>query len=52
MHIPKGFAERLGNNQQTSFHLYVDGSMPTLAQAGMYGASVLTDEDTAEQLED
>lgn len=50
LHIPKGFAERLGNNQQTSFRLYVDGSMPTLAQAGMYGASVLTDEGAAEEL--
>ncbi|HVO22464.1 MAG TPA: ABC transporter permease [Candidatus Margulisiibacteriota bacterium] len=50
LHIPKGFAERLGNNQQTTFRLYVDGSMPTLAQAGMYGASVLTDEESAEQL--
>jgi drug efflux transport system permease protein len=50
LHIPKGFAERLGDNQQTSFRLYVDGSMPTLAQAGMYGASVLTDEDSAEAL--
>jgi len=50
LHIPKGFAERLGNNQQTTFRLYVDGSMPTLAQAGMYGASVLTDEESAEAL--
>jgi ABC-2 type transport system permease protein len=50
LHIPKGFAERLGNNQQTTFRLYVDGSMPTLAQAGMYGASVLTDEESAEEL--
>ena len=50
LHIPKGFAERLGNNQQTTFRLYVDGSMPTLAQAGMYGASVLTDEGAAEEL--
>ena len=50
LHIPKGFAERLANNQQTMFHLYVDGSMPTLAQAGMYGAGVLTDEGAAEEL--
>lgn len=50
LHIPKGFAERLGNNEQTAFRLYVDGSMPTLAQAGMYGASVLTDEESAEAL--
>ena len=50
LHIPKGFAERLANNQQTTFHLYVDGSMPTLAQAGMYGAGVLTDEGAAEEL--
>lgn len=50
LRIPKGFAERLGNNQQTTFKLYVDGSMPSLAQAGMYGATVLTDEETAEAL--
>jgi len=50
LHIPKGFAERLGNSQQTTFQLYVDGSMPTLAQAGMYSASVLTDEESAEEL--
>ena len=50
LHIPKGFAERLADNKQTTFRLYVDGSMPTLAQAGMYGASVLTDEGAMEEL--
>jgi ABC-2 type transport system permease protein len=50
LHIPKGFAERLADNKQTTFRLYVDGSMPTLAQAGMYGATVLTDEGATEDL--
>jgi ABC-2 type transport system permease protein len=50
LRIPKGFAERLGNSEQTTFQLFVDGSMPTLAQAGMYGASVLTSDDAAEEL--
>jgi len=48
--IPKGFTERLGNNQQTEFALLVDGTMPTLAQAGMYGARVLTDDEAVEAL--
>jgi ABC-2 type transport system permease protein len=48
--IPKGFTERLGNNQQTEFALFVDGTMPTLAQAGLYGARVLTSDEAAEQL--
>ena len=48
--IPKGFAERLADNKQTTFRLFVDGSMPTLAQAGMYGASVLTSEEATEAL--
>lgn len=48
--IPKGFAERLANNQQTTFRLFVDGSMPSLAQAGIYGASVLTSEEATEGL--
>ncbi len=48
--IPKGFTERLTNGEQTSFALFVDGTMPTLAQAGMFGARVLTSDDTMDQL--
>ena len=44
MIIPKGFAENLADHKQTTFRLFVDGTMPTLAQAGLYGARVLTDE--------
>src|SRR6202158_3672019 len=48
--IPKGFTERLSNSQQTDFTLYVDGTMPTLAQAGMYGARVLTSDEAMDEL--
>lgn len=48
--IPKGFSQRIADNQQTSFHLFVDGSMPTLAQAGLFGARVLTGEEASEAL--
>jgi len=50
MVIPKGFTERLANNERTDFPLFVDGTMPTLAQAGMYGARVLTSDDTVDEL--
>src|SRR5205809_60701 len=43
--IPPGFSRRVADNEQTIFTLLVDGSMPTLAQAALYGASVLTSED-------
>lgn len=46
--IPKGFTARLADNQQTGFPLFVDGTMPTLAQAALYGARVLTNEDAFE----
>ncbi len=48
--IPKGFSERLANNQQTDFPLFVDGTMPTLAQAALYGARVVASDDAAEEL--
>jgi ABC-type multidrug transport system permease subunit len=48
--IPAGFTKRLVDGQQTKFPLLVDGTMPTLAQAALYGARVLTDEDLADQL--
>jgi len=48
--IPKGFTERLGNYEQTGFPLFVDGTMPTLAQAALYGARVLTTDDASKDL--
>jgi ABC-2 type transport system permease protein len=48
--IPADFSKRLLDNQQTTFQLLADGSMPTLAQAGLYGARVLTSEDAADAL--
>ncbi|MBI3783708.1 MAG: ABC transporter permease [Deltaproteobacteria bacterium] len=48
--VPKGFTERLGEFKQTEFPLFVDGTMPTLAQAALYGARVLTEDDTLTNL--
>src|SRR5438094_7025392 len=48
--IPPGFSRRVADNEQTIFTLLVDGSMPTLAQAALYGASVLTSEDATAEL--
>ena len=48
--IPAGFTERLANDEQTTFSLFVDGTMPALAQAGLYGARVLTNEKALEDL--
>lgn len=45
--IPKGFEANLVAARQTAFPLFVDGTMPTLAQAALYGAGVLTGEDAA-----
>jgi ABC-2 type transport system permease protein len=45
--IPKGFEANLVETRQTAFPLFVDGTMPTLAQAALYGASVLTGEDAS-----
>ena len=48
--IPRGFSQRLADGMQTTFPLLVDGSMPTLAQAGLFGARVLTGEDASDAL--
>lgn len=48
--IPADFARRLTDNQQTTFPLFVDGTMPVLAQAARYGAQVLTSDETFEAL--
>jgi ABC-2 type transport system permease protein len=48
--IPKGFTENLANYKQTVFPVFVDGSMPTLAQAALYGSRVLTSEEAADKM--
>jgi ABC-2 type transport system permease protein len=45
--IPKGFEANLVDAKQTQFPLFVDGTMPTLAQAALYGASVLSGEEAS-----
>jgi ABC-2 type transport system permease protein len=45
--IPKGFEANIGDARQTAFPLFVDGTMPTLAQAALYGASVLGGEEAS-----
>jgi ABC-2 type transport system permease protein len=49
--IPRDFSRRLATHQQTSFPLFIDGTMPTLAQASMYGAQLLTDEQSTAALQ-
>ena len=48
--IPKGFSERLGNGDQTTFLLFIDGTMPAVAQSALYGAQILISEETSEAL--
>jgi len=48
--IPENFGEQLADHQQTPFPLLVDGTMPTLAQAALYGARVLTSDEAAAEL--
>lgn len=43
--IPKGFSLNVADGEQTAFPLFVDGTMPTIAQAARYGATVLTSEE-------
>src|SRR5215831_3242212 len=43
--IPKGFSVNVADNNQTPFPLFVDGTMPTIAQAARFGATVLTSDD-------
>ena len=52
--IPKGFSVRVSDAEQTVFPLFIDGTMPTIAQAARYGATVLTSEEetAALQLDD
>jgi len=48
--IPEGFAKRLADSEQTTFPFFVDGTMPTLAQAAMYGARVLNSDEADAEL--
>lgn len=48
--IPRGFSRRVADGEQTVFPLIVDGTMPTLAQAGLYGATTLTSDEVTAQL--
>lgn len=48
--IPSDFTANLTDNKTSTVKLIVDGSMPTLALAAMYGANVLTGGDLASTL--
>ena len=48
--IPKGFSRRLSDEQSTTFKLFVDGTMPTLAQAALFGASEITNDDAVNEI--
>ena len=50
LHIPKGFTKRVADREQTVLTMFVDGTMPTLAQAAVDGAGVLTDDAATEEL--
>lgn len=43
--IPQGFSRRLNDDQSSTFRLLVDGTMPTLAQAALFGAGEITSDD-------
>ena len=40
--IPPDFSQRVFDGKQTTFQLFVDGSMPTIALGALYGSRVLT----------
>jgi ABC-type multidrug transport system ATPase subunit/ABC-type multidrug transport system permease subunit len=48
--IPSDFSRRMMDNLQTRVRVFVDGTMPVLAQAAFCGAGVLTGDDTARAL--
>ncbi len=48
--IPKGFARQLNDHKQTTFPLFVDGTMPTLAQAAMQAVGTLTSDNATDAL--
>ena len=49
--IPQGFSRQAANGQQTTFRVFVDGTMPTLAQQALYRAQVLTGDDIVAELD-
>ena len=48
--IPADFSERVVDGKQTTFKLLVDGTMPTVALAALYGARVLTSPEATKSL--
>jgi ABC-type multidrug transport system permease subunit len=48
--IPADFSERVTDGKQTTFTLLVDGTMPTVALAALYGAKVLTTPEATKSL--
>jgi ABC-2 type transport system permease protein len=49
--IPADFAARVFDGRQTTFKLFVDGTMPTIALAALYGSRVLTDREATSVLQ-
>ncbi len=48
--IPADFAKRVFDGEQTTFQLFVDGTMPTIALAALYGARVLTSPEATREM--
>lgn len=48
--IPPDFSKRVFDGQQTTFKLFVDGTMPTIAMAALYGARVLTSPEATKEM--
>jgi drug efflux transport system permease protein len=48
--IPQNFSRQVAKGEQSSFQVIVDGTMPTLAQQALYGATVLTRDDVTAAL--
>lgn len=48
--IPADFSQRVVDGKQTTFKLLVDGTMPTVALAALYGARVLTSPEATKEL--
>jgi ABC-2 type transport system permease protein len=48
--IPAGFSRRVADNEESTFDLFIDATMPAVAQAAMYGARVLESHDLAAEL--
>jgi ABC-type multidrug transport system permease subunit len=48
--IPRDFSTRLAEGEPTTFQLLVDGTMPTIALAALYGARVLTSPDATKEM--